>query len=109
MDIDVWEVIDAAATKPFGFEAFRPGIGPGGHCIPVDPQYLSWRAREFDFRTEFIDLAADTNLGMADYVLGRVRAFADRTVSRSQALECSASAPRSRRVSPTSATPARSG
>jgi UDP-N-acetyl-D-glucosamine dehydrogenase len=78
MDIDVWEVIDAAATKPFGFEAFRPGIGPGGHCIPVDPQYLSWKAREFDFRTEFIDLAADTNLTMADYVLGRIRAFADR-------------------------------
>ena len=78
MGIDVWEVIDAAATKPFGFEAFRPGIGPGGHCIPVDPQYLSWKAREFDFRTEFIDLAADTNQGMADYVLGRVRAFADR-------------------------------
>ena len=78
MGIDVWEVIDAAATKPFGFEAFRPGIGPGGHCIPVDPQYLSWKAREFDFRTEFIDLAADTNQGMADYVLGRIRAFADR-------------------------------
>ena len=78
MGIDVWEVIDAAATKPFGFEAFRPGIGPGGHCIPVDPQYLSWKAREFDFRTEFIDLAADTNLTMADYVLGRIRAFADR-------------------------------
>ncbi len=78
MGIDVWEVIDAAATKPFGFEAFRPGIGPGGHCIPVDPQYLSWKAREFDFRTEFIDLAADTNLTMADYVVGRIRAFADR-------------------------------
>ena len=76
MGIDVWEVIDAAATKPFGFEAFRPGIGPGGHCIPVDPQYLSWKAREFDFRTEFIDLAADTNQGMADYVLGRIRACA---------------------------------
>jgi UDP-N-acetyl-D-glucosamine dehydrogenase len=78
MGIDVWEVIDAAATKPFGFEAFRPGVGPGGHCIPVDPQYLSWKAREFDFRTEFIDLAADTNQGMADYVVGRMRAFADR-------------------------------
>jgi len=78
MGIDVWEVIDAAATKPFGFEAFFPGIGPGGHCIPVDPQYLSWKAREFDFRTEFIDLAADTNQGMADYIVGRVRAFVDR-------------------------------
>ncbi len=78
MGIDVWEVIDAAASKPFGFEAFRPGVGPGGHCIPVDPQYLSWKAREFDFRTEFIDLAADTNLTMADYVVGRIRAFADR-------------------------------
>jgi UDP-N-acetyl-D-glucosamine dehydrogenase len=78
LGLDVWEVIDAAATKPFGFEAFRPGVGPGGHCIPVDPQYLSWKAREFDFRTEFIDLAADTNQGMADYVVGRMRAFADR-------------------------------
>lgn len=72
MDIDVFEVIDGAKTKPFGFQAFYPGIGPGGHCIPVDPYYLSWRARVFDFQTKFIELAADTNLGMADYVKRRV-------------------------------------
>jgi UDP-N-acetyl-D-glucosamine dehydrogenase len=73
MGIDVWEVIDAAATKPFGFQAFYPGIGPGGHCIPVDPHYLSWRAREFDFQTKFIDVAADVNAGMAAYVVRRVQ------------------------------------
>jgi len=75
MGIDVWEVIDAAATKPFGFQAFYPGIGPGGHCIPVDPYYLSWKAREFDFQTKFIELAADVNLRMARYVLNRLFAF----------------------------------
>jgi len=75
MSIDIWEVIDAAATKPFGFQAFYPGVGPGGHCIPVDPYYLSWKAREFDFHTKFIELAADTNLGMADYVVHRLYAF----------------------------------
>lgn len=72
MSIDLWEVIDAAATKPFGFQPFYPGIGPGGHCIPVDPYYLSWAARRHDFTTKFIELAADTNLRMADYVVGRV-------------------------------------
>jgi UDP-N-acetyl-D-glucosamine dehydrogenase len=72
MGIDVFEVIDGARTKPFGFQAFSPGIGPGGHCIPVDPYYLSWRARAFDFQTKFIELAADTNLGMADYVKHRI-------------------------------------
>jgi UDP-N-acetyl-D-glucosamine dehydrogenase len=75
MDLDLWEVIDAAATKPFGFQAFLPGVGPGGHCIPVDPYYLSWKAREFDFHTKFIELAADTNLSMAEYVRDRVLAF----------------------------------
>jgi UDP-N-acetyl-D-glucosamine dehydrogenase len=73
LDIDIWEVIDGAETKPFGFQPFRPGIGPGGHCIPVDPYYLSWRARKFDFQTKFIDLAADTNLRMAYYVRTRIR------------------------------------
>jgi UDP-N-acetyl-D-glucosamine dehydrogenase len=73
MGIDVWEVIDAAGTKPFGFEAFYPGIGPGGHCIPVDPHYLSWKAREFDFQTKFIDVAADVNAGMARYVVRRIQ------------------------------------
>jgi UDP-N-acetyl-D-glucosamine dehydrogenase len=78
MDIDVWEVIDAAATKPFGFQAFYPGIGPGGHCIPVDPHYLSWKAREFDFQAKFIDVAADVNSGMARYVIARTQAMMNR-------------------------------
>lgn len=64
MQIDVWEVIDAAATKPFGFMKFQPGPGLGGHCIPVDPHYLSWKAREFDFWTEFIELAGKVNENM---------------------------------------------
>ena len=57
MDIDVWEVVGAAATKPFGFMSFQPGPGLGGHCIPIDPFYLTWKAREYDFYTEFIELA----------------------------------------------------
>lgn len=75
MGLDIWEIIEGAATKPFGFQAFYPGIGPGGHCIPVDPYYLSWRAREFDFQTKFIELAADTNLRMAHWVRQRVQSF----------------------------------
>jgi UDP-N-acetyl-D-glucosamine dehydrogenase len=69
MNIDVWEVIDAAATKPFGFMPFRPGPGVGGHCIPVDPYYLAWRAREFDFVDRFIELAGDINLAMPRHVV----------------------------------------
>ncbi len=69
MGLDVWEVIDGAATKPFGFMAFRPGPGVGGHCIPVDPYYLSWRAREFDFVERFIELAGDINLAMPRHVV----------------------------------------
>jgi UDP-N-acetyl-D-glucosamine dehydrogenase len=69
MGLDVWEVIDAAATKPFGFMAFRPGPGVGGHCIPVDPYYLAWRAREFDFAERFIELAGDINLAMPRHVV----------------------------------------
>jgi UDP-N-acetyl-D-glucosamine dehydrogenase len=64
MDIDVWEVIDAAATKPFGFTSFKPGPGLGGHCIPLDPYYLAWKAREFDFNTRFIELAGEINNNM---------------------------------------------
>jgi UDP-N-acetyl-D-glucosamine dehydrogenase len=71
-DIDIWEVIDAAATKPFGFQPFHPGPGVGGHCIPLDPQFLAWRARELRVATRFIDLAEDVNLHMPDYVVGRV-------------------------------------
>jgi UDP-N-acetyl-D-glucosamine dehydrogenase len=69
MDLDVWEVIDAAATKPFGFMRFTPGPGVGGHCIPVDPYYLSWRAREFDFVDRFVELAGDINLAMPRHVV----------------------------------------
>jgi UDP-N-acetyl-D-glucosamine dehydrogenase len=69
MGLDVWEVIGAAATKPFGFMKFTPGPGVGGHCIPVDPYYLSWRAREFDFVDRFIETAADINLGMPRHVV----------------------------------------
>jgi len=64
MDIDVWEVIGAAATKPFGFMAFQPGPGLGGHCIPLDPYYLAWKAREFDFNTRFVELAGEINNNM---------------------------------------------
>jgi UDP-N-acetyl-D-glucosamine dehydrogenase len=72
MDLDVWEIIDAAATKPFGFMRFTPGPGVGGHCIPVDPYYLSWRAREFDFVDRFIELAGDINLAMPRHVVDLV-------------------------------------
>jgi len=72
MDLDVWEVIDGAATKPFGFMRFTPGPGVGGHCIPVDPYYLSWRAREFDFIDRFIELAGDINLAMPRHVVDLV-------------------------------------
>mgnify|MGYP001598879432 FL=1 len=71
-DVDIWEVVEAAATKPFGFQAFYPGPGVGGHCIPLDPQYLAWRARELRAPTRFIDLAEDVNLHMPDYVVARV-------------------------------------
>jgi UDP-N-acetyl-D-glucosamine dehydrogenase len=72
MDLDVWEVIDAAATKPFGFMRFTPGPGVGGHCIPVDPYYLSWRAREFDFIDRFIEAAGDINFAMPRHVVDLV-------------------------------------
>jgi len=64
MGIDIWEVVDAAATKPFGFASFKPGPGLGGHCIPIDPFYLTWKAREFDFSTRFIELAGEVNNNM---------------------------------------------
>jgi UDP-N-acetyl-D-glucosamine dehydrogenase len=71
MGIDIWEVVDAAATKPYGFMRFDPGPGMGGHCLPVDPFYLTWRAREFDFQTEFIELAGKVNQHMPYYCLER--------------------------------------
>jgi UDP-N-acetyl-D-glucosamine dehydrogenase len=72
MEIDIWEVVDAAATKPFGFAAFQPGPGLGGHCIPIDPFYLTWKAREFDFSTRFIELAGEVNQNMPYYCRSRV-------------------------------------
>ena len=72
MKIDIWEVIDAASSKPFGYMPFYPGPGVGGHCIPVDPYYLSWKAREFDFYTKFIELAAEINLSMPRYVVSKI-------------------------------------
>jgi len=72
MGIDVWEVLAAAATKPFGFMRFDPGPGWGGHCIPIDPYYLSWKAREHGKTTRFIELAGEINTGMPDHVVGRV-------------------------------------
>jgi UDP-N-acetyl-D-glucosamine dehydrogenase len=72
MGIDVWEVIDAAASKPFGFQAFYPGPGLGGHCIPIDPFYLAWKAREVGQATRFIELAGEINRAMPDYVLRRL-------------------------------------
>jgi UDP-N-acetyl-D-glucosamine dehydrogenase len=72
MGIDIWEVIDAASTKPFGFMPFYPGPGLGGHCIPVDPYYLSWKAREFDFATRFIELAGEVNTAMPYHVVDSV-------------------------------------
>ncbi len=78
MDVDIWEVMEAAATKPFGFQPFLPGIGPGGQCIPVNPYYISWKAREFDFHTSFIELAGDINLRMTNYVMHRIHSFTTR-------------------------------
>jgi len=72
MDIDVWDVVDAAATKPFGYMPFYPGPGLGGHCIPIDPFYLTWKAREYDQHTKFIELAGEVNTAMPDYVIARV-------------------------------------
>ncbi len=78
MDIDIWEVIDAAATKPFGFMPFYPGPGLGGHCIPIDPFYLTWKAREYELSTRFIELAGEINAMMPHYVVSRLREVLDR-------------------------------
>ncbi len=72
MDIDIWDVINASKTKPFGFQAFYPGPGLGGHCIPIDPFYLTWKAREYDFSTRFIELAGEINANMPYYVVQKV-------------------------------------
>src|SRR6476469_825461 len=72
MDIDVWEVVEAAETKPFGFMSFKPGPGLGGHCIPIDPFYLTWKAREYGFYTEFIELAGKVNESMPYWCIGKI-------------------------------------
>ena len=72
MDVDIWEVIEAAATKPFGFTPFYPGPGLGGHCIPIDPFYLAWKARELNFNTHFIELAGEINTNMPEYVVSKL-------------------------------------
>lgn len=72
MGLNVWEVLDAAATKPFGIQIFYPGPGVGGHCIPIDPFYLTWKAREYDFHTRFIELAAEINLNMPYHVVHKI-------------------------------------
>ena len=71
MNLDVWEVIQAASTKPFGFMPFLPGPGLGGHCIPIDPFYLTWKARQYEFQTKFIELAGEVNAQMPHYVVHR--------------------------------------
>jgi UDP-N-acetyl-D-glucosamine dehydrogenase len=78
LSIDVWEVVDAAATKPFGFQPFYPGPGVGGHCIPLDPQYLAWRARETNFTTRFIDIAEQVNSKMPAYSADRMAEILNR-------------------------------
>ena len=102
MGLDVWEVIDAAATKPFGFMRFTPGPGVGGHCIPVDPYYLRWRAREFDFIDRFIELAGDINFAMPRHVVDLV---AEALNDRGKAAQGRPGRrPRASRSSPTSRT-----
>ncbi len=83
MGIDVWEVIDAAATKPFGYSPFYPGPGLGGHCIPIDPFYLSWKAREFGLSTRFIELAGEINVAMPRHVVGRLEQALDKFLRKS--------------------------
>jgi UDP-N-acetyl-D-glucosamine dehydrogenase len=83
MGIDIWEVIDAAKTKPFGYMPFYPGPGLGGHCIPIDPFYLTWKSREFGTPTRFIELAGEVNLAMPRYVMAKLEEALDRRLSKS--------------------------
>jgi UDP-N-acetyl-D-glucosamine dehydrogenase len=82
MGIDVWEIIEAAKTKPFGYMPFYPGPGLGGHCIPIDPFYLTWKAREYELSTQFIELAGQINTQMPRYVVARLAAELDRRTGR---------------------------
>lgn len=88
MGIDVWEVIDGAATKPFGFMPFYPGPGLGGHCIPIDPFYLTWKAREYEVPTRFIELAGEINTAMPYHVIDRLRKVVDREVGKGLSRAC---------------------
>ena len=94
MGIDIWEVVDAASTKPFGFMRFEPGPGMGGHCLPVDPFYLTWRAREFDLATEFIELAGKVNQQMPYFCLEKIERALNDAAQAGPRLE----GPRARRV-----------
>jgi UDP-N-acetyl-D-glucosamine dehydrogenase len=82
MGIDIWEVIEAAKSKPFGFMPFYPGPGLGGHCIPIDPFYLTWKAREFDISTRFIELAGEINAAMPQYVVDKLARSLDQRAGR---------------------------
>jgi UDP-N-acetyl-D-glucosamine dehydrogenase len=82
MGIDIWEVIEAAKSKPFGFMPFYPGPGLGGHCIPIDPFYLTWKAREFDISTRFIELAGEINAAMPQYVVDKLARSLDERSGR---------------------------
>ena len=90
MGIDIWEVIDAAKTKPFGYMPFYPGPGLGGHCIPIDPFYLTWKSREYELPTRFIELAGEINSGHAAYVVEKLAEALDqpcgKALSRSRIL-----------------------
>jgi UDP-N-acetyl-D-glucosamine dehydrogenase len=90
MGIDIWEVIDAAKTKPFGYMPFYPGPGLGGHCIPIDPFYLTWKSREYDLPTRFIELAGQINTGMPRHIVSRLAEALDihrgKALSRSKVL-----------------------
>ncbi len=83
MGIDIWEVIEAAATKPFGYMPFYPGPGPGGHCIPIDPFYLTWKSREYGLETPLVELAGEINLSVPHYVVSRTEQALDRYLSKS--------------------------
>ena len=87
MGLDIWEIIDGAATKPFGFMPFYPGPGLGGHCIPVDPYYLSWKAREYDFATRFIELAGEINTAMPYHVVDAVASALNERQQEPEGLE----------------------
>ena len=93
MEVDIWEVIDAAKTKPFGFMPFYPGPGLGGHCIPINPFYLTWRARQFDLSTRFIELAGEVNTAMPRYIIDRVAEGVGKTGSECYNVEPSGAAP----------------